>query len=30
VAGRFLDELYARCQAEFGVDVGEVGLDGAW
>src|SRR5271165_5272546 len=26
VAGCFLDELYAGAQAEFGVDVGEVGL----
>ncbi len=30
VAGCFLDELYAGAQAEFGVDVGEVGLHGAW
>jgi ATP-dependent Clp protease ATP-binding subunit ClpC len=30
VAGCFLDELHARGQAEFGVDVGEVGLHGAW
>ena len=29
VAGCFLDELDARAQAEFGVDVGEVGLHGA-
>jgi hypothetical protein len=29
VAGRFLDELYAGAEAEFGVDVGEVGLHGA-
>jgi hypothetical protein len=29
VAGCFLDELHARAQAEFGVDVGEVGLHGA-
>jgi hypothetical protein len=29
VAGCFLDELYAAGEAEFGVDVGEVGLDGA-
>jgi hypothetical protein len=26
VAGCFLDELHARAQAEFGVDVGQVGL----
>ena len=30
VAGGFLDELYAAGEAEFGVDVGEVGLHGAW
>src|SRR5271166_2434991 len=29
VAGRFLDELDARAQAQFGVDVGEVGLHSA-
>jgi hypothetical protein len=29
VAGCFLDELDARAEAEFGVDVGEVGLHGA-
>jgi len=29
VAGCFLDQLYARAQVEFGVDVGEVGLHGA-
>jgi hypothetical protein len=29
VVGRFLRELYARGQAELGVDVGEVGLHGA-
>ena len=29
VAGCFLSELHARGQAEFGVDVGEVGLHGA-
>jgi cytochrome P450 len=29
VAGRFLGELYARGQAEFGVDVGEMRLHGA-
>ena len=29
VAGRFLGELHARSQAEFGVDVSEVGLQGA-
>ena len=29
VAGGFLDELHARGQPEFGVDVGEVGLHGA-
>ena len=29
VAGCFLDELYAGGEAEFGVDVGEVGLHGA-
>jgi hypothetical protein len=29
VAAGFLDELDARSQAEFGVDVGEVGLHGA-
>ncbi len=29
VAGCFLDELHARGQAEFGVNVGEVGLHGA-
>ena len=29
VAGCFLDELYAAGEAEFGVDVGEVGLHGA-
>jgi hypothetical protein len=30
VAGCFLGELYAGAQAKFGVDVGEVGLHGAW
>jgi len=29
VAGCFLGELHARGEAEFGVDVGEVGLHGA-
>jgi hypothetical protein len=29
VAGCFLDELHARGESEFGVDVGEVGLHGA-
>ena len=29
VAGCFLDELYAAGEAEFGEDVGEVGLHGA-
>jgi hypothetical protein len=29
VAGCFLGELYAAGEAEFGVDVGEVGLHGA-
>ncbi len=29
VAGCFLDELHPRGEAEFGVDVGEVGLHGA-
>ena len=29
VAGCFLDQLHARGEAEFGVDVGEVGLHGA-
>jgi hypothetical protein len=29
VAGCFLDELHAAGEAEFGVDVGEVGLHGA-
>ena len=29
VAGRFLDELHAGAEPEFGVDVGEVGLHGA-
>ncbi|EUA19130.1 luxR family transcriptional regulator domain protein [Mycobacterium xenopi 3993] len=29
VACRFLDQLYARCDSEFGVDVGEVGLHSA-
>ena len=29
VAGCFLRELHTRRQAEFGVDVGEVGLDSA-
>jgi hypothetical protein len=29
VAGGFLDELHAAGEAEFGVDVGEVGLHGA-
>jgi hypothetical protein len=29
VAGGFLDELHPRVEAEFGVDVGEVGLHGA-
>src|SRR5271156_5617239 len=29
VAGCFLDELHPRAEAEFGVDVGEVGLHGA-
>jgi len=30
VAGCLLDELHAAGEAEFGVDVGEVGLHGAW
>jgi hypothetical protein len=29
VAGCFLNQLYVGAQAEFGVDVGEVGLHGA-
>jgi hypothetical protein len=29
VTGRFLDKLDAGAQAQFGVDVGEVGLHGA-
>jgi len=30
VSGCFLRELHAGGDAEFGVDVGEVGLHGAW
>ena len=30
VAGCLLSELHARGESQFGVDVGEVGLHGAW